>query len=162
MTDDEYLWEPVADCWSMRRHSDGPGPRATLLVGAGDWGRDSARPTHPRPLPFTTIAWRLGYLSEMLALRADHVNGSHSLTREQFQAHGDFAGALASFTTAADAWRSALLGADDAALDRIGYSTYPDGSDPDDPFVDVVWWVNQELLHHGAEIALLRDFYRAR
>ena len=27
-------------------------------------------------------------------------------------------------------------------------------------FIDVVWWVNQELLHHGAEIALLRDLYR--
>ncbi|MEI5036381.1 hypothetical protein RB201_38110 [Streptomyces sp. S1A(2023)] len=28
--------------------------------------------------------------------------------------------------------------------------------------VDIVWWVNQEVLHHGAEIALLRDLYRAR
>ncbi|HEY8675177.1 MAG TPA: DinB family protein, partial [Candidatus Dormibacteraeota bacterium] len=27
---------------------------------------------------------------------------------------------------------------------------------------ETVWWVNQELLHHGAEIALLRDLYRAR
>jgi hypothetical protein len=27
--------------------------------------------------------------------------------------------------------------------------------------VDIVWWVNQEILHHGAEIALLRDLYRA-
>jgi len=25
-----------------------------------------------------------------------------------------------------------------------------------------VWWVNQEILHHGAEIALLRDLYRAQ
>ena len=24
------------------------------------------------------------------------------------------------------------------------------------------WWVNQEVLHHGAEIALLRDLYRRR
>jgi hypothetical protein len=28
-------------------------------------------------------------------------------------------------------------------------------------FVDIVWWVNQEILHHGAEVALLRDLYRA-
>jgi hypothetical protein len=26
----------------------------------------------------------------------------------------------------------------------------PGGSDPDDPFIDIIWWVNQELLHHGA------------
>ena len=29
-------------------------------------------------------------------------------------------------------------------------------------FIDTVWWVNQEVLHHGAEIALLRDLYRAQ
>jgi len=44
----------------------------------------------------------------------------------------------------------------------VGHSSYPDGSDPDEPFNAIVWWVNQELLHHGAEIALLRDRYRAR
>ena len=52
--------------------------------------------------------------------------------------------------------------ADDAALDMVGRSTYPYGSDSDDRFIDIVWWVNQELLHHGAEIALLRDLYRER
>ena len=29
-------------------------------------------------------------------------------------------------------------------------------------FIDIVWWVNQEVLHHGGEIALLRDLYRAQ
>jgi len=38
--------------------------------------------------------------------------------------------------------------------------SYPEGSDPEEPFIEIVWWVNQELLHHGAEIALLRDLYR--
>lgn len=50
----------------------------------------------------------------------------------------------------------------DAALDMIGRSTYPDGGDAEMPFIDLVWWVNQEPLHHGAEIALLRDLYRDR
>lgn len=63
---------------------------------------------------------------------------------------------------AAAAWREALLAADDAALDKIGHCTYPHGGDPEEPFIDVIWWVNQELLHHGAEIALLRDLYRYR
>ena len=47
-------------------------------------------------------------------------------------------------------------------LDTVGHSTYPRGSDPEDPFIETVWWVNQELLHHGAEIALMRGLYRAR
>ncbi|MCZ9345525.1 DinB family protein, partial [Streptomyces sp. TRM76130] len=57
--------------------------------------------------------------------------------------------------------REALLSADDAALDRVGHCAYPYGGDAEEPFLDIVWWVNQELLHHGAEIALLRDLYRA-
>ncbi|MBK3590373.1 DinB family protein, partial [Streptomyces sp. MBT57] len=75
---------------------------------------------------------------------------------------GDAAGAVAAFVSAAQAWHATLLTADDAALDTVGYSAYPYGSDAEDLFVDIVWWVNQEVLHHGAEIALIRDLYRAR
>lgn len=164
MTDAEYLWEPGPGCWSVRHRVEGPGPRATVLTGteSGDWGRDATPAPHPAPPPFTTIAWRLSHLSELLALRADHTNGSHTLTRDDYTISGDVATAVAAFDTAAGAWRDALLSADDKALDTVGYSTYPHGSDPEDPFLETVWWVNQELLHHGAEIALLRDLYRLR
>ncbi|MCX4749429.1 DinB family protein [Kitasatospora sp. NBC_01287] len=162
MTDAEHRWEPVPDCWSIRRHADGPGVGATLLVGAGDWGRDSAPGPHPVPPPFTTIAWRLGHLAEMLALRADHTNGSRALTRDEYRFHGDAAGAIAAFEAGVEAWRAALLDADDAALDEVGRCGYPYGGDPEEAFLDVVWWVNQEVLHHGAEIGLLRDLYLRR
>ncbi|MFH9656957.1 DinB family protein [Streptomyces sp. NPDC017248] len=162
LTDAEYLWEPVPDCWSVRRRADGPGPRATFLAGAGEWGRDAAAYPHPWPPPFTTLAWRLSHLGEMLTLRAEHTAGGHRLTRDDVPVPGGAAAAVAAFDAGAAAWRSALLGADDAALDTVGYCGYPHGSDPEEPFVGVVWWVNQELLHHGAEIALLRDLYRAR
>ncbi|MFF9002183.1 DinB family protein [Streptomyces achromogenes] len=162
LTDDEYLWEPVPGCWSVRRRADGPGPRATSLAGAGDWGRDAAAYPHPWPPPFTTIAWRLSHLGEMLTLRADHTAGGRRLTRDDYRISGDAATALTAFDSAAEAWRKALLGADDTALDTVGYCAYPYGGDPEEPFLGIVWWVNQELLHHGAEIALLRDLYRAR
>ncbi len=161
LTDDEYLWEPVPGCWTIRPRAAGPGPGATELAGAGEWGRDYAYPA-PEPPPFTTLAWRLGHLSELLARRADYTIGARALTRADYRYRGDAAGALAAFTAAADGWRAALTGADDAALDRVGHSSYPDGSDPDVPFIEIVWWLNQEVLHHGAEIALLRDLYRAR
>ncbi|MBV9845460.1 MAG: DinB family protein [Kutzneria sp.] len=162
MTDEEYFWEPVPDCWSVRPRSDGPGPRAVFLTGAGDWGCDAARAPHPLPPPFTTIAWRLSHLSEVLTLRADYTAGTRALTRDGYRISGDAASAIAAFDAGATAWRKALLEADDTALDTVGHSSYPYGSDPDDPFIEVVWWVNQELLHHGAEIALIRDLYRAR
>jgi hypothetical protein len=160
MTDDEYLWEPVPGCWSVRRRADGPGPGATVLRGAGEWGRDSAE-QHPYPPPFTTIAWRLSHISEMLTLRADYTAGGRDMTSDSYRNSGDAGGAIMAFGAAVNAWREALVSTDEAALDMIGYSSYPYGSDSEDVFIDTVWWVNQEILHHGAEIALLRDLYRA-
>ncbi|MFE9552424.1 DinB family protein [Streptomyces sp. NPDC006692] len=130
-------------------HPIAPGAQA---ADAGTWWASCPGP----------IAWRLSHLSEMLTLRADHTAGGHALTRDDYPAIGDAAGAVAAFDAGAAAWRRALLSVDEAALDTVGYCTYPHGSDPDEPFVDIVWWVNQELLHHGAEVALLRDLYRAR
>jgi hypothetical protein len=163
VTDEEFFWEPVPGCWSVRRRADGPGARATMLAGAaaGGGGRDAAPYPHPWPPPLTTIAWRLSHLSEGLALRADHTAGSRALTRDDYLVAGNAADAVAAFDAGAASWREALLSIpDDAALDTVGYSTYPHGSDAEEPFVDIAWWVNQELLHHGAEIALLRDLYR--
>jgi hypothetical protein len=161
MTDEEYRWEPVPGAWSVRRQADGPAPRATRLVGAGEWGRDGYFGDEPQPPPVTTIAWRLSHLSEMLAMRADYTVGSRSLTKDGYRAHGDALGAIGAFVTATEAWRGVLTHSDEAALDTVGYSAYPHGSDAADAFIDIVWWVNQEVLHHGAEIALLRDLYRA-
>ncbi|MFD4377359.1 DinB family protein [Streptomyces sp. NPDC058486] len=162
MTDAEYLWEPGPCCWSVRRRDGWTGPGGALLSGAGEWGRESTPYPHPVPPPFTTLAWRLDHLSEQLALRADHTNGTRSLTRDDHRAAGDASSAIAGFDTAAEAWRAALLSADDKDLDTVGHCTYPHGSDAEEPFLEIVWWVNQELLHHGAEIALLRDLYRLR
>jgi hypothetical protein len=136
-----------------------PAPRATWLVGAGEWGRDGYRGEEPYPPPFTTIAWRLSHLSEMLALRADYTAGSRSLTKDTYVISGDANSAVAALMAAVDAWRGTLVQCDDTALDTVGYSTFPYGSDAEEAFIDIVWWVNQEVLHHGAEIALLRDLY---
>ncbi|HEX5117740.1 MAG TPA: DinB family protein [Pseudonocardiaceae bacterium] len=160
MTDDEYLWEPVARCWTLRRRTEQPGPDATMLVGAGEWRRDGGPP--PDRPPVTTIAWRLAHLAEMLAMRADHRTGTHSRTTDAYHHHGDAKGGITAFQDAAVEWRQVLVGMADDELDAVGVSTYPYGSDPEDPFIVTAWWVNQELLHHGAEIALLRDLYRER
>jgi hypothetical protein len=162
LTDEEYLWEPVPGSWSVRPRAQGPAPRATWLVGAGEWGRDGYRDAEPYPPPFTTIAWRLSHLSEMLALRADYTTGSRSLTKDTYVISGDSTSAITAFAEAVGAWRGTLLQCDDAALDTVGYSTFPYGSDVEEIFLDIVWWVNQEILHHGGEIALLRDLYRYR
>ncbi|MCW2696309.1 MAG: hypothetical protein JWR62_1394 [Modestobacter sp.] len=58
LTDDEYRWEPVAGCWSVRPRGTSTAPMA---VGSGDFTIDVAVP-EPDPAPVTTIAWRIGHL----------------------------------------------------------------------------------------------------
>ena len=52
LTDEEYFWEPVAGCWSLRQDEQG----RWRLDGGGGGG------PAPDPAPVTTIAWRLGHL----------------------------------------------------------------------------------------------------
>lgn len=42
--DEEYLWEPVPDCWSIRRRSEAVTPRA---YGPGEWVLDKGAPDIP-------------------------------------------------------------------------------------------------------------------
>ena len=103
----------------------------------------------------------LAHLVDGFLTRADHVDGTHSLA----EAYGPFptsaADALVEFDRAAARWRAAVAGASDAQSVQVGYSQYPGGLDRTLPFVDIVWWVNRELIHHGADIALIRDLYLA-
>src|SRR3954463_7710218 len=68
LTDEEYFWEPVKDCWTV--HPDGSIDFALQPT------RSEACPSdHPvEPDPFTTIAWRMAHvIVGVLAMR----NHSH-------------------------------------------------------------------------------------
>ena len=158
MTDEEYCWEPVPDCWNVRPCGEARGNEA---YGAGDWRVDFALP-EPTPPPFTTIAWRLCHLATWIHLRAEYTIGAKTLTWNEYPIPGTAEGARTALVAAGARWRAAMTSADDAALDQVGRSSMPWGLDPTLPYLDICWWVNQELLHHGGEIALLRDLYRAR
>ena len=60
LTDDEYLWQPVQGCWSVRPRSEQRTPPNRWLPD-GEWGLDLDYPD-PVPSPFTTIAWRMTHL----------------------------------------------------------------------------------------------------
>ena len=157
MTDAEYLWEPVAGCWSIRPREQN---QTNLAFGGGDWVLEGARPA-PDPPPFTTIAWRICHLAIFMHARADYTIGTKALAWDQFTIPETAAAGRATLTKAGTFWREALTSADDDALDQVGRSSFPRGLDPTLPFLDISWWVNQELLHRGGEIALLRDLFRA-
>ena len=159
LSDEEYLWEPAPGAWSIRRRRQAVTSRA---FGAGEWALDHDTPD-PDPAPVTTIAWRLGHLHASFAGRWEWTFGER---RHDPLLLVDFtpsaALALERFWALLDRWRASLAALSAEQLDTVGLSQYPRGSDPEEPFITVIWWTNLELIHHLAEIALLRDLWRTR
>jgi hypothetical protein len=83
LADEEYLWEPVAGCWSLRHGGDG----RWHLDGGGGGG------PAPDPVPVTTIAWRVGHLGGVaVGGFASRRFGDGTLTTEQIDFPPDAAG----------------------------------------------------------------------
>ncbi|MFE7751117.1 DinB family protein [Streptomyces sp. NPDC057428] len=201
--DEEYLWEPVAGCWSIRRRGEAVTPRAygpgewvldqgapdipsneyaevarqaaggmTVAKIAEDWSVSSERvrevlahPGEPEPdeVPLTTIAWRLGHLHSCFAGQWEWTFGSRRQEPKLLVDFTPFAAlALDRFWMLIDRWRDGVAAVTEEQLDTVGFSQYPYGSDPDDPFATVLAGANLEFIHHMSEIALLRDLSRAR
>ncbi|MFD1825808.1 DinB family protein [Mumia zhuanghuii] len=116
LTDEEYFWEPVRDCWSIRPRGTSVAP---MSEGSGEWTMDSASPA-PVPAPVTTIAWRLAHIIvSCLGYRV--------------------------------AWHFGGQDVDSQTFAYVGPERFP--------MEGIVLHVNRELIHHGAEISLLRDLY---
>jgi hypothetical protein len=148
LSDDEYLWEPADGCWSIR-----PGPEGGFVM-------DGEQPT-PEPSPVTTIAWRLCHLgSGVLANRNAKLFGAPPWDDAGSQYPGTASAAIAWVADGLDRWRSGVSGvSDERLLQPVG----PGGrSDADRSVAWVVMHIHREVIHHGAEICLLRDLYAAR
>ncbi|MEP7161323.1 MAG: DinB family protein [Dermatophilaceae bacterium] len=159
LTDDEYRWEPVPGAWNVRGRADAAPATVTVRGGSGDTTIDFAYP-EPTPAPVTTIAWRLGHLIVgVLATRvAGHFGGPTAdyLTWE-YAAGAE--GALAQLDQQYGAWLAGIRTLDDAALAAPCGTV--EGPWAQHPMAALILHIHRELIHHGAEIALLRDIYAA-
>jgi hypothetical protein len=157
LTDDEYFWEPVPDCWNVRPRGTS---RAPVQAGSGDFTIDFAFP-EPQPPPVTTIAWRIGHLIVgVFGVRAAAHFGGPAMDYGSFPYAGTARDALDQLDHAYEAWQSGVVGLDGEALARpVGRA---EGDHADDPMAALVLHINREAIHHGAEIALLRDLYARR
>ena len=157
LTDEEYFWEPVPGCWSVRERRASTAPRA---AGAGDWVYEFAYP-EPDPPPVTTIAWRLAHLIVGVfgARNASHFGGP-PVSWDSFSYAGSAGQALVQLDEAYSLWNKAVrsLGPDGLAR-PCGPA---EGPYAEYPLAELVLHINREALHHSAEIALLRDLYRAK
>ena len=154
LSDDEYFWEPVAGGWSVR-----PRGVATtaMAAGAGDFKIDWAFP-EPDPAPFTTIAWRLGHvIVGVLAMR----NAAHfaraPVDYATFSYSGTAAGALHQLEEELGWWLDGIRALGQEGLHQPCGPA--EGAFAAAPLAVLVLHINRELIHHLAEVSLLRDLY---
>jgi hypothetical protein len=155
--DDEYRWEPVEGCWNVRPRGTGTAP---IAAGSGDFTIDFAMP-EPAPAPVTTIAWRLGHIIVgVLGIRAAAHFGAPAMDYRSFGYAGTAAGALRQLDEVYAAWCGGVrsLGGDGLAR-PCGPA---EGPYAEVPMAALVLHINREVLHHGAEVMLMRDLYRNR
>jgi hypothetical protein len=158
MTDAEYLWEPSPAAWSVRPRGQAVTPKA---FGPGAWVLDFDSP-EPDPAPVTTMAWRLGHLLSGFAGRWEWTFGDRATEPKDLVDFSPTAApALEALWELLDRWRTDVGALTDEQLDQPGFGQYPYGLDPELPFIQIVWWTNREAIHHLAEVALLRDLWRA-
>ena len=157
LTDDEYLWEPVPGCWSLRRRAEAT---TALAAGARDTVADFESP-EPDPAPFTTIAWRMAHISiGVLGQRAaNHFGEPGAVEYETTDWPRTAAAGLELLDHHYDAWTSGVR-----TLDAVGLSRPCgplEGPFADYPMAALVLHISREVIHHGAESCIIRDIYRS-
>jgi hypothetical protein len=154
LTDDEYFWEPAPGCWSVRQRGSGTAP---VQAGSGAMTIDFAMPV-PDPPPFTTIAWRLGHvIVGVLAVRNAAHFGRAPVDYQSFEYASTAAAALAQLDTEYATWLAGVESLGEAGLARPCGAA--EGPYAERPMAALVLHINRELIHHLAEVCLLRDLY---
>jgi DinB superfamily len=155
LTDDEYFWAPVPGCWTLSRRGESTAP---LSYGAGEWTMDYADPP-PDPEPVTTIAWRLAHLIDAFGSPAVPHFEPRPARPPAISYPGTAKEALDQLDAGHDAWISDVRRLGDAGLTRPQGEPSPPAF-ADAPMARLVMFIHMEVIHHGAEICLLRDLYR--
>jgi hypothetical protein len=148
LTQEEYLWEPVPDCWTVSSHD-------------GRWHVAARQRPDPVPAPVTTIAWRLWHIaSDCLADYTIRGLGPRPFAVSDTEWYGHVDQALAALDQAWAAFRAGIeaLG-DDGMWSPLGPEWGPYAPEP---WAALVVHALDEVAHHGAEIGLLRDLYAHR
>jgi uncharacterized damage-inducible protein DinB len=163
LTDQEYLWEPVANCWSVRQTGDGLwradiGPHGTAV--SGEVSRSCP--------PVTTIAWRMWHLGATPApgWPPYDVDSGTAFVKAWFEQGATPDIGVGSADAAIDLLRTnwsrfATLSAsfsDEELFEGMGDAAahYRDSS-----LYSLLLHIVDELIHHGAEVAVMRDLYAA-
>jgi hypothetical protein len=141
LTHDEYFWEPVPGCWTVQ-------PNGAI---------DFAYPP-PQPEPFTTIAWRLAHvIVGVFAMRNHNHFGGPPADYQSWSYARDAGTALTQLDEEYHRWITGVQALTDEDLGRPCGPA--EGPYAEHSMAELVLHINREVIHHGAEIACLRDLY---
>ena len=156
LSDDEYLWEPAAGMWSLRRRDDA---RTAMAAGAGEWVLDYEHPA-PEPDPPTTIAWRLAHVVIVFGERCANHFGGPPMSYQSVDWPPTAAGALNVLEECYERWVTGVRSLGEDGLGRaVGAA---EGPFAEYPYAALVLHIHREAIHHLAEVAVLRDLYAHR
>ena len=146
MTDAEYLWEPVRDVLTVRADEHGA------------FRADPAPRPEPVPAPVATIAWRMWHIARD-CLRTYRIRFLRTLPEggDRHAFPGTAAEGVRALRSEWDAFRDDVAAMSDAELmtlmgpHALSYA--------EDTYVALVLHALDEIIHHSAELGLLRDLY---
>jgi hypothetical protein len=155
LTDEEYFWEPVPGCWTVR-------PDET-----GKYRADQGRTIDPPPV--TTIAWRMMHIAVgCFVTRSSTFFGDASVPADAdmfdprhvpVDLPHTAEEAVAFLDDSYRQWHGHV-----SRLDQAGLSAPlgPKGAYfSAEPMAALIVHVNRETMHHGGEIGVLRDMFRS-
>ena len=144
LTDDEFFWEPVAGCWTVRANE------------RGHWSVDYPEPPHPEPAPFTTIGWRLVHVVECKLMYHEYAFGPAKLTFPEINSAHTARDAITRLEEGHRLLSRDLAALADADLERMVLTNWGE----EWPAWRIFWTMIDHDIQHGAEIGALRDLYR--
>lgn len=144
LTDEEFFWEPVGGCWNVRPDSEAP--------SGWSYEYDEAPPF---PAPVTTIAWRLVHIAADNWIYWEHAFGDGVRNFPDLPVPSNAEAGIRHWLDSREAITGWLQSAADDDLDKLR----PSHLGAPRSAGEVVSILIDEQIHHGAEIALLRDLF---
>lgn len=152
LSDDEYVWEPVPGCYTVRRGAD------------GRWRPDRGYP-QPDPAPVATIAWRIWHITNRAGVGQTWPLLTGSWDVSYIEPPPTAAEAVERVRVAHEEWRNVFDSVDRKVLStpigELGQLAhdYGGGAYAARTVRALLLHTLDEHVHHSAEIALLRDLY---
>jgi hypothetical protein len=146
LSTEECLWRPAATGLHVKMEANG--------LWHADWPEHEGYDLGPSSLGWLT--WHLCFWWSMVL---DHSYGDATLSREKVFWPGDADSVRACIAQLESRWRDALANLTDAQLRSTEQSRWPITNQP---FADIVAWLNIELAKNAAEIGYVRFLYAAR